>query len=642
MEHTFTSWIDIPVVQAIEYFSGVLYQFYKWGNHYAFAVAVIGLCWSAFKLINSRFTVKDFWWDTFYKWLLFMLMMAIYPMLTLAMSSVANRIGVDAGSGKQAIITSLKSMKESIEQDLAVQEGWSIQLEKELSSKFEDFTFETDFGSSENYNAYIDSLVGEIQVAQFDSKSAKNKALDLVNQYREKNKYHSLYGAKTLAAIKDILVPAQVDGTDGEEDLTNSYVDLNIWLRDKKGDETCYLSPGAIMRVTVLGCQILWEKNQIKYAIDMDNLDTEDVNFVAKGFNKIGRTFSQIPTMIMAMLCCICLVCCGIFACIQYLMTILEYIIVAGIGAMFIPFILFDGTKEMPKKLIPVFMGFVIKIVVMTICMFFVFYMFIQETVDIMADNGGMNWVTFVTVVFNAVIGFVLTQNAPKIAMTLMTGQPQLSMGELVQAAGTMAFGAKLGAKAIKTTGHLAKEGVRKTAQGTVNTAGGITKMANAGKAASNSVKEMGGTTQQQREAFKKGVYATASTDLKDKFRNAGNNFMHGGTKSGSSGGTGSGGTQAHQRSGQNTSRDLGADESRTLNNTSNPKFQNATRFDEKTQSNVNMTHKEFFDEKAAQGKNIGNNVAQKMMEEAEKKKQAQVKDSSLPDNLTGGERASQ
>lgn len=95
--------------------------------------------------------------------------------------------------------------------------------------------------------------------------------------------------------------------------------------------------------------------------------------------------------------------------------------------------------------------------------MFFVFYLFIQETVDIMTDNGGMNWVSFVTVVFTCVIGFVLTQNAPKIAQTLMTGQPQLSMGELVTAAGSLAMGTF---KGVKAAGHIIKEGSRKSCTG--------------------------------------------------------------------------------------------------------------------------------------------------------------------------------
>ena len=83
MDHAFTGWIDVPVVQAIEYFSGVMATFYKWGSHYAVAIGTIGLCWSAFKLANSRFTVKDFWWDTLYKWVLYILFMSIYPVATM-------------------------------------------------------------------------------------------------------------------------------------------------------------------------------------------------------------------------------------------------------------------------------------------------------------------------------------------------------------------------------------------------------------------------------------------------------------------------------------------------------------------------------------------------------------------------------
>ena len=636
MDHAWTGWIDVPVVQAIEYFSGIMAQFYKWGTHYAVAIGTVGLIWSAFKLANSRFTLRDFWWDTFYKWLMFILFMSLYPIVTLGMSAVSNRIGIDAGSGKQAIIDSLTSMKNALEYDYQVGQQLESDLNSELNEiipKTEGITFETTFGNAENYDDYIDKYYDEVNSVKFKSSSAKKQALEKIQEYREKNKYHSLFGKRTLAAIKDILVEKLPDGTDGEA-LTSSYVDLNIWLKDASGNDTYYLSPGAIMRVAVLGCQIMWEKNQIAYAINIDDIDEEDANFVKKGFSKMTATFAHIPSMIMTMFCCIVLVFCGIFACIQYVMTILEYTIVVGIGAFFIPFILFDGTKELPKKLIPVFTGFVIKMIVITICMFFVFYLFIQETVDIMSDNGGMNWVTFVTVVFTCVIGFVLTQNAPKIAQTLLTGQPQLSMGELVAAAGSLAMGTFKGAKAA---GHVTKEGTRKAAQGVVNTHGGITKANAARKATVSAVKAQGGTKGEVFKAGANGMFAAVTSDLKDKFHSAGNNFLHGGTKAGSGRGGGAGKVaQAHQRSGQNTSHELAKGESRTLDNNSNPSFQGATKFDEKTQSNVNMTRKEFYSEKKEQGENIAKEYLQKM---AEKKQQAPEKDNSLPDNLTGEER---
>ncbi len=368
--------------------------------------------------------------------------------------------------------------------------------------------------------------------------------------------------------------------------------------------------------------------------MEMDELDEEDVNFMKKGMNKLGATIAHIPSMIMTILSCIALICCTIFAEIQYIMTILEYTIIMGIGAFFIPFILFDGTKEMPKKLIPVFTGFLVKMIVITICMFYVFYPFIETTINIMAENGGMNWVTFATLLFNGLICLVLTQNASKIAQTLLTGQPQLSMGEFVQALGTAAVGARAMAKGVATTGKIAKEGTRKAAQGYVNARGGITKMAGAAKSASDGVKELGGTNAQARKAAAKGMFATFTGSVNDKIRNAGNNFLHGGGKgSGGHGEGGSGGAQAHQRSGQNTSHNLGLGDSRTLNNFSNPNFQNATKYDEATQSMTNMTRSEFYSEKWSQGKNIGSQAALDTILKAEKKQKSPTP---LPDNLTG------
>lgn len=68
----------------------------------------------------------------------------------------------------------------------------------------------------------------------------------------------------------------------------------------------------------------------------------------------------------------------------------------------------------------------------------------------------------------------------------------------------------------------------------------------------------------------------------------------------------------------------------------------NSARKAAATQSNVNMTRKEFYDEKRDQGKNIGNTVALNMMTAAEKKEQAMKKETSLGDKLTDGVRASE
>lgn len=241
-----------------------------------------------------------------------------------------------------------------------------------------------------------------------------------------------------------------------------------------------------------------------------------------------------------------------------------------------------------------------------------------------MADNSPMNWVTFVGQILFCFIAFILSSNEPKIAMTLLTGHPQLSMGKFVQMAGSVAATAVGAGRIAKKVGSAGKEGVGKTTQSAVNAHGSISKIASAKRTTSNAVKEM---------------FAAASGVLKDKFKNAGNNFLHGGKKGTAGGSGGSSGTQVHQRSGQNTDKNLQNGESRTLNNTSNPNFQTATKFDPKTQNNVNMTRGEFYSEKREQRSNIGNNIALEIMEKAEQKQQAQNKDTSLPDKLTNNEK---
>ena len=639
MENSVNGWIDIPVVDAIDYFSGVLQSFMDLAVHYAQFIGLVGLCWSAFKLVNSRFTVKDFWWDTFYRWLLFLLLMNLYVPISIGISVIGNKIGINAGSGKQQIITSLTNMKTSIEKDLAQEREWEESLQKDLKSSFDNLELPP-VSDGQSYGSYISSVYDAVNGAKFSSKDQKKAAKARVDEYKSKKADQSIYGARTLKAINSVLIERNIDGEE-EGDLTDSYIDLNIWLRDAEGNESYYISPSALLRVAALGCQIMWEQNMLYLTAEKKEIDAnKDYNFVEKSFEKLSVS---LPNMILSMLCCACLIICTIFSDIQYLMCIIEYTIVTGIGAFFIPFILFDGTKDLPRKLVPVFLGFVMKMIVMNIIMFFIFNELIVHVVQIMTDDAGMNWVTFAGQIFFCFIAFILAANVPKIAQTILTGQPQLSMGEFVQMASTIAGGAMASVRAARAGAGAVKETGRRTAQAAVDTAGGITKAVSAGRAASSAVRASGGTSSQAARAAASGVFATATGDLKDKVQNMGNSFLHGGGKGGSGGGgaSGSPGSSAHQRSGQKSRIELPEGESRTLNASSNPHFQSATRFDRDTNSFVAMRTSEFLAEKKSQGEGVGKAAAERVMAAAEKKSQAKAASEALPDSLTGSSRGS-
>ena len=295
-------------------------------------------------------------------------------------------------------------------------------------------------------------------------------------------------------------------------------------------------------------------------------------------------------------------------------MMVFEYIIVMGIGSFFLPFILFDGTKDMAKKLVPVFTGFLIKFIVIDIIMFFVYWLYIDQCVNAISDSGSIGNITFfATGAFNAVVAFVLTRHAPKIADTLLTGRPSLDFGELRQSM----HDARAAAHDLKTVGKgAAKVGagaVRGGVNGTINTLGHLNKALHAGKTTAANYKashEDGGSklgkAVGKAGAFSAGMLAGFVGDAGESLKGGVEKFLHGG-KGGS--GTGSGGgtsNSAYMRNGQGHN----PDENNTLNTRSNPKFQNASMYDKQSDTHRNMKVGEYLGEKGTQGDAVGDNVS--------------------------------
>lgn len=503
------TWIDLPVVEAMEYFGGIIGQAYRWANRYALIFGLIGLIWSGYKLVMSRMTVKDLWWDTLFKWVGFLVLMELYPTMTIGFNAIGTQIGLKAGGGQTVIIQGLKSLRNTIEKDLKAQQEWADGLSRELKSNFEGLTLTTSFKNSESYDDYLNKVSNEIGAYRFKSKNDKSNAKALVETYRDKNEFNLMFSTQTREVLNKVLVEKKMDGSSGDN-LMNSYATLDIFLRDANGDKTSFISPSGLFRVALLSCQIMIEKEHMVFTRAVKQIDErEDKGLVdfSKMNDKLNAYASRVLQMLMCFFSCIVLILATAFAGIQYVMTIIEYTIICGLGAIFIPLMLFDGTKDIPKKLIPVFTSFLVKIMVITICLMFVYYLMIENCINTIADDGGMNLVAMGEIIFEATLAYILTQNAPKISQTILTGQPQLSMGEALQGAAT----------AAATVGGMkaAASGAARTAYNGASTAiGEGKKMHAAAKAASGSLGK-DATRGQKMKAAISGAGAVASADLK-------------------------------------------------------------------------------------------------------------------------------
>lgn len=427
-------WLDLPIIEALSYFSGVLGWFLSFARKYGSVIGAIGLTWTAFRLVNARIGVKEMLWDTIYKWLIYILLINCYVPLTNGIMLIANQVGERAGGGAKVIADNFGNLAKRIKEDLNSNSLESGEMVVQMTPLKSDSDDEIGLGG---YG--------------FSAESARDKMNAAESKARERRSdgKQSMWGARTLAAIEKVLVATDKDGKP-TTDYTNAYFSLSLYLKDKKGNDTPFIAPSQLMNIGMITAQIIFEKCKQSVSVETGDEDEAELKneegkskfkfrnpFAAVG-DSIGAAIELLANIAIGFFCGVCIVLSVAFATIQYTMTLLEFAIIQGIGAFFIPFYLFDGTKDLPKKLVPVFTGFLIKIIVITICLNFIMHMWLDFAFQqLNPGGGGTNFVLITNVLFTTVLSFMLTSNAPKIAMTLLTGQPQLSMGEFMAAVGT-------------------------------------------------------------------------------------------------------------------------------------------------------------------------------------------------------------
>lgn len=637
---------DLPLVQTLEYFGGVMAQGYKWAAIYGNLFGLIGLVWSGFKVTMSRMTVKDFWWDTIFKWVGYLLLLNLYPAIVIGIGGIAGEIGIKAGGAKDAIVNELKAMRSSIEADLATVNSIEAGNDEDVKSRLEDYS-PNSLGSKDSYNDFVEKATGAIPGLKGSNRWDSNEMNRRLSEQRhdksddENRKFKTLFQTETFKAINAILGDRNLDGTK-IGDNTDTYISLDIFIKDADGNETFYLSPGALLRMTLLAANIMHSKNTSAFLERNEEIDAANLNPFAASKRTLQSGLQFVLDGIVVWFCVIVLALCVIFALVQYLMTVIEFTIVAAVGVIFIPLLLFDGTKDIPKKLVPVFISFMVKMIVITLCLMFVYYLIIEFTINTITSDGfDIVWL-LVDVAFNAVLSYVMTQNAPQIAQTILTGQPQLSMGEALQGFGT----------AAATVGGM-KAASTNAVRGAVNTGTNIKGEAAKIKAAGKGVKELGGN---KRQAFR-AMGAVATSDLKERAKAGFEKFSKGhdsipaldkarqmaglgGGGYGASGGSG-GGANAHGISGQGSTPEHAGER---LGTSSNPNFKTATKFDERTGSQRNMTRKEFYGEKKKQGEDVALEIMKRDQDRANAKQNAENVNKSgsseLGDKVTDGVRA--
>ena len=230
------------------------------------------------------------------------------------------------------------------------------------------------------------------------------------------------------------------------KEISVTYGDGQVGTRyvlDLFDDDTNFIRPNAIMRFALLITERI--NKQIHFSL-----------------KEIGECLSLYLSMLAVLLS-------TILGVLQYVLCALEFMLISSIGIIFIPFMLWDGSKFLTEKLIGCVIGFTVKLLVITICI----QLCTTGYIELLRKDFTGQWDQVVYTIFISLAYTILCQSAPVMAVSMLTGSPQLSLGEGMQAVAAYATAGAAGGFAAKQAGKAGVTAAVQTTGAVANAAGG-------------------------------------------------------------------------------------------------------------------------------------------------------------------------
>ena len=535
-------WIDTSLLYMIDIFSGNISYFILVALKLARLMLILMLLWNFIQMVIGTMEGRKVFIGTVSKWLFFLLAMHLYPGFSYGLRKLAIEIGTGASGASIAGLTkALGSYMEELEAlAQAAVDGDYQALEQELQGAQSMFAlYKAEYDSAKQ--KYDDAVEQGMPLYALTAQTNGLKDLELKmrnasqNVEAKKNQISAVADnpkgeTKTLQAIKRILIK-------NGSSISAKYK-LDLSLKTDSGADTGLISPNAMFRLGVLAAQIMWEKewssvnDEIKENQDNSILfkNSTLLNFPVYRLFDLGLCLIAMIALIVVMGACL----------IQYIMALIQYTITSSFAIVLIPCMLFDPMKDMAQKILPTLLAQTVNLIFITMAMFFACWSFLQLGLNLSESAADFDLNLFSYVIFTGLLTGVFCVFAPKWAQTLLTGQPQMSMGEFVAVGAAAAAGAMKGAAVAGGTASAAKSGVQKGASGAVNAAGSIAAMGGAGSAAKQAAAAEGKGAMGQRLAAAKGALSEGASRFTGSLKESANNFVRGGGKGGAGGKGGS------------------------------------------------------------------------------------------------------
>ena len=201
-------------------------------------------------------------------------------------------------------------------------------------------------------------------------------------------------------------------------------------LTDKSGKDHSYstVAPAAAMKAVLLA------------AGECFRLADEH-----KGWSLWTHLDTVIPHIIKGYTCAFFIIVVGCFCVLEYLIALLEFMFVSSVGVILFPMSLWDGTKFIAEKYIGAMLGFFVKLLFCTICIFLMLYVFTSLSAELTKEGFLGNAEQLATIFFCSLLTFYISKSAPSLAQGLLSGSASLTgAGAIGMVASTVGAVARL------------------------------------------------------------------------------------------------------------------------------------------------------------------------------------------------------
>ena len=392
----------------------------------------------------------------------------------------------------------------------------------------------------------------------------------------EASEFWAKKGDKADDSYSDII--KVLEEKTGSGNIAKKYV-LDIFDKGTEKRPGMFIRPNAVMRLLMLTFENIWNK-AVKCLEPKGGMNPfpKDLG----GFVILGLT--GLTTIL-----------CGILASLQYFICALEFTLITSVGCIMLPFMLWDGSKFLTEKLVGAIVGFSLKMLFVTLGLMLTINGYLALMVrpfDSFIDQA-------IYTLFVSLFYMMICQNGPALAVSLLTGTPQMSLMEGVQAAGAFAAAGVAGAAGAKAAASgAAKGGVQ--AKSAINKAQG----------AAGAAKESG---KSQLGAAMGSLGNSAKDSVKSAAHGLGRSLTRG---KGSSGGSGGGGSASSSPASSGKGSSGGSAPTNGLNN----RFSTGERRNTSNTEGNRKTGKEFGSESKQMGADRYKDTQQKKENTANQK----------------------